>query len=81
MTRPLIYDLDELHAGYVASVNAALIADDLARAEELAAAYEDDAIQLMAEREGLTHLLPLQRRRPADSGLRRFIALFTQRAA
>ena len=35
----------------------------------------------MAEREGLTHLLPLQRRRPADSRLRRIVRLLTPRAA
>ena len=55
-------------------------ADELTRAEALALAYDDDAIQLMAEREGLTHLLPLRRRRPADSRLRRIVWLPTPRA-
>ena len=81
MSRTLIQDLDALHATYVVAVNKAIEADDLARAESLALAYEDDAIQLMAEREGLTHLLPLQRRRPADSRLRRIVRLLTARAA
>ena len=81
MSRSLIQDLDAMHATYVVAVNEAVEADDLARAESLALAYEDDAIQLMAEREGLTHLLPLQRRRPADSRLRRIVRLLTARAA
>ena len=81
MNRTLIQDLDALHATYVVAVNEAIEADDLARADALALAYEDDAIQLMAEREGLTHLLPLQRRRPADSRLRRIVRLLTPHAA
>ena len=80
MTRTLIDELDTLHATYVADVNEAIEADDQARAEVLALAYEDEAIQLMAEREGLTHLLPL-RRRPADSRLRRIVRLLPSRAA
>jgi len=59
----------------------AIEADELTRAEALALAYDDDAIQLMAEREGLTHLLPLRRRRPADSRLRRIVWLLSPRAA
>jgi hypothetical protein len=81
MNRTLIEELDALHTAYVVAVNEAIEADDLARAEALALAYEDDAIQLMAEREGLTHLLPLQRRRPADSRLRRIVRLLAPRAA
>jgi len=81
MSRTLIQDLDALHATYVVAVNEAIAADDLASAEELALAYENDAIQLMAEREGLTHLLPLQPRRPADSRLRRIVRLLTPHAA
>ena len=59
MSRTLIQDLDALHATYVVAVNEAIEADDLTRAEALALAYEDDAIQLMAEREGRQDLLPL----------------------
>jgi len=81
MNHTLIEELDALHATYVAAVNEAIESDDLARAETLALGYEEDAIQLMAEREGLTHLLPLQRRRPADSRLRRIVRVLTQRAA
>lgn len=55
----LIDELNELHASYVEAVNAAVAADDLERAERLAAAYDDDALRLVAEREGKTHLLPL----------------------
>ena len=42
-------------------------------AEQLAQGYEDDAIRLMAEREGLTHLLPLQRQVPHESSLHRLV--------
>ena len=52
-----------------------------ALAEELAGRYDREAILLMAEREGKTHLLPLQRRRPADSRLRRIVRLLTPHAA
>lgn len=72
MTRTLIEELDELHSNYVVTVNSAIEQGDLARAEELATCYEDEAIQLMAEREGKTHLLPLPRRTP-DSRLRRLV--------
>ena len=70
MSRTLIQDLDALHATYVVAVNEAIAADDLASAEELALAYENDAIQLMAERENLTHLLPIQRGGRPESALR-----------
>jgi len=73
MTRTLIEELDALHATYVAAVNEAIEADDQASAEVLALAYEDEAIQLMAEREGLTHLLPLQRQTPHESSLHRLV--------
>lgn len=51
-------------------VEAAVARDDLAAAESLAQGYEDDAIQLMAERENLTHLLPIQRGGRPESALR-----------
>lgn len=80
MTNTLVQDLDLLHAGYVDSVNRAIAADDVALAEELAAAYERDAVQLMAEHEGLTHLLPLTGR-TTPSRLRGLVARLTRRAA
>ena len=69
----LIDELNELHDHYAGKIEAAVGRDDVAAAEQLAQAYEDDAIQLMAEREGLTHLLPLQRRVRHESSLHRLV--------
>lgn len=80
MTNSLVHDLDLLHDGYVDSINTAIAADDLALAEELAAGYESDAIAMMAQREGLTHLLPLTRP-TTPSRLRRLVARVTRQAA
>jgi len=54
----LIDELNELHTHYARQVEAAVASDDLAAVEGFARAYEDEAVQLMAERENLTHLLP-----------------------
>jgi hypothetical protein len=62
MTR-LIDDLTTLHDGYVAAVNAAVAADDLDRADRLAAEYDEEAITMVAVHEGRTHQLPIQRPR------------------
>ncbi len=65
----LIDELNELYAHYLREINSAVARDDLAAAELLAQAYEDDAVQLMAEREGRTAMLPLHppwRPRPRD---------------
>jgi len=70
----LIDDLNILHASYVDTINAAVTENDLARAEELAAAYDADAIALIAEREGRTHMLPIQRPAKPDTPLRRLVA-------
>ena len=67
----LIDELNELHDYYASKIEAAVGRDDLEVAEQLAQAYEDDAIMLMAEREGLTHLLPLQRPVAHESSLHR----------
>jgi hypothetical protein len=67
----LIDELNDLHDAYARSIEGAVARDDIALAEQLAQSYEDDAIQLMAEREGLTHLLPLQRTVPHESSLHR----------
>jgi hypothetical protein len=78
----LIDDLNALHDGYAEAVNLAIAADDPARAEQLAAEYDDEAIRLIAVREGKTHLLPLQRPATTDSGLRALLRrLATLRAA
>ena len=70
----LIDELNQLHDHYASQVNEAVERDDIAAAEQLAQGYEDDAILLMAQREGLTHLLPLQRSsvRP-ESSLHRLV--------
>jgi hypothetical protein len=78
----LIDELNELHASYVRAVNTAVESDDLERAERLAEAYDADAIQLIAEREGKTHLLPIRRAGQPDSPLRRLVTrLCVARAA
>ena len=76
MARTLVEDVDALHASYVAAINLAVDHDDLARAEELAAAYDREAVQLLAEREGKTHLLPLRRRTAQAPRRGRLAALF-----
>ncbi len=82
MTQPrrLIDELNELHAHYVDQVNRAIAEDDEVSAHQLAEDYDTDAIQLIAEREGKTHLLPLRRRGTPDSPLRR-LARRVRRAA
>ncbi len=69
----LIDELNELHDYYAHKIEAAIGRDDIAVAESLAQAYETDAVQLMAEREGLTHLLPLPRFGTQESVLRRLV--------
>jgi hypothetical protein len=69
----LIDELNELHDDYAMKIEAAIGRDDLETAEQLAQGYEDDAIQLMAEREGLTHLLPLERPVAHESSLHRLV--------
>jgi hypothetical protein len=67
--------IDAIHARYVE-------ADDPPRADQLAAAYDAGATALVAEREGLTKLLPLHRSGRPDSRLRATIPRLTrQRAA
>ncbi len=72
----LIDELNELHDYYASKVEAAVGRDDIEAAESLAQGYEDDAVQLMAEREGLTHLLPLPPFGTRESGLRRVVRRF-----
>ncbi len=69
----LVHELTLLHSSYVAAVNAAVARNDFATADQLAQAYDDDAIQLIAERENKTHLLPLRRAEAPDTPLRRLV--------
>lgn len=76
MTR-LIDDLNALHDGYVGAINTAVAADDLDRADRLAAEYDEEAIWMIAVREGRTDQLPIRRPRHVDSGLRARIRRLT----
>ena len=51
--------LDVLHDEYVEAVNYAVAEDDSGRIADLVAAYDEDALRLVAEHEGKTDLLPL----------------------
>jgi hypothetical protein len=75
--RSLVQDLNDLHASYVTAVNEAIADDDTARADRLAAEYDAEAIQLIAEREGKTHLLPINRPTEPDTPLRRLVRRLT----
>lgn len=63
---PLLTSLDALHSEYVARINRAVTVDHLQDADALAAAYDEDATRLVAEHDGLIHLLPLRRQVPAQ---------------
>jgi len=76
MTRTLIDELNDLHDAYAQAVNLAADSGDLAAAEELAKAYDEEAWQLVAEWEGKTHLLPRLRRPSYDTPLRRVVRRF-----
>lgn len=77
----LIDELNQLHDHYRVQIEAAVAADDVALAERLAQAYEDDAVQLMAEREGLTSMLPLTPQARPASVLRRMVDRLRSRVA
>jgi tRNA A37 methylthiotransferase MiaB len=77
----LIDELNQLHDHYRVRIEAAVAADDVALAERLAQAYEDDAVQLMAEREGLTSMLPLTPQARPASVLRRMVDRLRSRVA
>jgi hypothetical protein len=70
----LVDELNLVHDSYVIAVNAAVEQNDLLRAEQLAQAYDDEAIRLIAEREGKTHLLPITRPGRVETPLRRLAA-------
>lgn len=69
----LVQELNSLHSSYVAAVNAAVASNDFTSADQLAQAYDDEAVQLIAERENTTHLLPINRATVPDTPLRRMI--------
>jgi hypothetical protein len=70
----LIDELNSLHSQYVTAINSAVERDDLTTAEQLAHAYDDEAIRLIAEREGKTHLLPIHRPAAVETPLRRWVS-------
>ena len=63
----LVDELNLVHDSYVIAVNAAVENDNPVLAEQLAQAYDNEAIRLIAEREGKTHLLPITRPRRVDA--------------
>jgi hypothetical protein len=77
----LIDDLNTLHDGFVVAINMAVADNDLDRADRLAAEYDEEAIEMIAVREGRTDLLPLRRPVHADSGLRALIRRLTHHQA
>ena len=78
----LIDDLDALHDRFAEAVNVAVASDDLARADQLAAEYDEEAILMIAVHEGRTHQLPIRRPHGTDSRLRALLRrLSAHRAA
>ncbi len=77
----LVDEIDAMHARYVDAVNVAVAADDVASADQLAAAYDVEVTALIARREGLTHLLPLRRAGVTHSRLRSLIHHLTHHRA
>jgi hypothetical protein len=72
--RSLVQDLNDLHASFVTGINAAVDNNDLELADRLAAEYDTEAVKMIAEREGRTHMLPLVRRgESTDTPLRRLV--------
>jgi hypothetical protein len=77
----LIDDLNTLHDGFVEAINIAVADDDLDRADRLAAEYDEEAIVMIAVREGRTDLLPIRRPQHADSALRALVRRIGQHRA
>jgi hypothetical protein len=77
----LTEELHDLHDGYVEAVNIAVAENDLKRADRLAAAYDDEAMRLMGEWEGIDPC-PVRRPTATPSGVRGLVRrLVTNRAA
>lgn len=69
----LIDELNELHSHYARAIDVAVSGNDFSEADRLAQEYTNEAVVLMAQREGKTHLLPLAI--PArETPLRRLVA-------
>jgi hypothetical protein len=81
MAPTLRQELDQLHDEYVVAVNQAIADGALDRAEQLAASYDADAVELVADREGLTHLLPIEQPVRHESALRRIVRRATSAPA
>lgn len=69
----LVDELNDMHTTYVRAINDAVAHDNVTLVEQLAEAYDEEAVHLVAAREGKTHLLPLPRRQAAGTPLRRMI--------
>lgn len=81
MERTLVQKLDELHDSYVEAVNLAIGNGEMARAVSLAADYDHDAVQMIAEHEGKSHLLPHLWPEEYDTPLRRLVRQLSRKAA
>ena len=79
--RRLVEEVDELHDHYARAINDAVEDDRMHLVDELAAAYDRDVVQLIAEREGRTDQLHLFDPAPRPSRVRRMIARLVQRSA
>jgi hypothetical protein len=78
----LTADLSALHDRYVQSVNLAVAADDLDLVESLGAEYDDEAIRMITDAEGIPALPQSVRRpAPAPTGLRGLVRRMTTRRA
>ncbi|VXB07636.1 hypothetical protein [Nocardioides sp. AX2bis] len=80
-TRRLVEEVDELHDYYARAINDAVEDDRMHLVDELAAAYDRDVVQLIAEREGRTDQLHLFAPAPRPSRVRRMVARLVQRSA
>ncbi|GAA0969673.1 hypothetical protein ENKNEFLB_01247 [Nocardioides aquaticus] len=79
--RRLVEEVDELHDHYARAINDAVEDDRMHLVDELAAAYDRDVVQLIAEREGRTDQLHLFAPAQRPSRLRRLVARLAQRAS
>jgi hypothetical protein len=80
----LTADLTALHDRYVESVNLAVAADDLDRVESLVAEYDDEAIRMIIDAEGIPAFTPPVRApaaAAAATGLRSLVRRLTTRRA
>jgi len=78
----LTADLSALHDRYVESVNLAVAADDLDLVESLGAEYDDEAIRMITDAEGIpASPTPVRRQAPAATGLRALVRRMTTRRA